>query len=359
MTNLGKAIVRLLASAVISVSAVYLILRFTGSDPANAIEWLGFGAFGNISNFGNSVTETIPLLLTGLGVAVAFRAQLWNVGGEGQFLIGALAVAAVGQSSLSHLPSPLLIGILLIAGTFAGALWSGIAGWMRVARDVPEVISTIMLNFIASELLSYLAHGPLQQKDMVEPATVPLPETAHLPIVIAGTTVHAGLWIGLAAVLAIAILLNRTRWGFAIRVLGANPIAAAVNGIDVKWTRLTIMFVSGGLCGLAGAVQLCGSESLSGQIFENYAPGYGFTAVAVALLARLNPIGIIASAFFFGAMTAGSGTMERHAGVSSVLSMVVEGIVLIVLLASQWVHWEPSTKAGSEDRAEAALPSEQ
>ena len=348
MNQIRRGIVRVAASALISAAFIFLVLRFSGGNPGLAMEWLLYGAFGSITNFGNSLTEMIPLLLTGLGVAIAFRAQLWNVGGEGQFLIGALAIAALAQTPLRHLPGPVFISLLLIAGTAAGALWSGIAGWMRIARDVPEVISTIMLNFVAIELLSYLTHGPLQEKDLIEPATSPLPSNAMLPIIIPQTTVHLGLVIALAAVAVVTVILYRTRWGFAIRVLGANPRAAEINGIDVKKTRLGIMLASGALCGLAGAVQLSGSISLGGQIFESYSPGYGFTAVAVALLARLNPIGAIFSALFFGAMTAGAGTMERHANVSSVLSMVVEGIVLIVLLASQWVKWEPSVKESPE-----------
>jgi len=348
LNQLKNGAVRIAVSCLISAAFIFLVLRLSGSKPGLAIEWLLYGAFGSLNNFGNSLTEMIPLLLTGLGVAIAFRAQLWNVGGEGQFLIGALTVAALGHSPLSHLPSWLFVSLLLASGTITGALWSGIAGWMRTARDVPEVISTIMLNFIAAELLSYLAHGPLQEKDLIEPATVALPGNAMLPIVILHTTVHLGLIIALTAVAIVTVVLYRTRWGFAIRVLGSNPIAAEINGIDVKKTRLAIMLASGALCGLAGAVQLTGSHSLGGQIFENYAPGYGFTAVAVALLARLNPTGAILSALFFGAMTAGAGTMERHANVSSVLSMVIEGIVLIVLLASQWVKWEPASKETTE-----------
>ena len=312
---------------------------------------LAQGAFGSSYAIADTLTKTIPLLLTGLGVAIAFRTRLWNIGGEGQFLVGALAASALGAYALDGLPALLLIPLLLLAGAAAGAFWAGLAGWMRVRRNVPEVISTIMLNFVAAQLLSYLVHGPMQERSHAQPATTALPLNATLPTLWAGTTLHAGLPLALGLTVTVAVLLSRTRTGFTWRVVGVNPEAARVAGLDVDRSRMAAMLWSGGLCGLAGAVELSG---VLGTLYENYAPGYGFTAVAVALLGRLNPYGIIASALFFGALTAGSGSMERTAGISANLSYVLQAITLLVLLGFQWVRWErrergPVTEEGMAD----------
>ena len=226
-----------------------------------------------------------------------------------------------------------------MGGAAAGAVWAGFAGVMRVWRGVPEVISTIMLNFIAAQLVSYMVgnHGPLQQAGRAQPASEALPPNATLPIIFPETSLHAGLIVALLTVLVVSTFLYRTPGGFCLRAVGANPEAARVAGIDVGRTQIITMLWSGALCGLAGAVELSG---LVGTVYDNYAPGYGFTAVAVALLGRLNPYGIAASALFFGALVAGSGSMERSAGVSSVLIYVLQAVILLVLLGFQWVRAE-------------------
>ncbi len=337
MAELGRGTLRTLAALVVAFGLTLLVIALTGQSPRIAMIALAQGAFGSSYAVADTLTKTVPLLLTGLGVAIAFRTRLWNVGGEGQFLVGALAASALGAYALDGLPAPLLIPLILLAGAIAGAFWAGLAGWMRVRRNVPEVISTIMLNFVAAQLLSYLVHGPMQERSHAQPATTALPPNAVLPTLWAGTTLHAGLPLALALTVAVAVLLSRTLTGFTWRVVGANPEAARVAGLDVDRSRIAAMLWSGGLCGLAGAVELSG---VLGTLYENYAPGYGFTAVAVALLGRLNPYGIIASALFFGALTAGSGSMERTAGISANLSYVLEAITLLVLLGFQWVRWK-------------------
>ncbi len=334
---MARGALRILAALLVAFALTCLVIASAHQSPREALTALGMGAFGNAYAITDTLTKTIPLLLTGLGVAVAFRARLWNIGGEGQFLVGALAASALGAYGLDGLPAFLLIPLILLAGVLAGAFWAGLAGWMRVKRGVPEVISTIMLNFVAAQLLSYLVHGPMQERSHAQPASLPLPANATLPPLWPGTTLHWGFPLALALVCVVAVFLFRTGAGFAQRVVGANPEAARVAGMDVDRTRLTAMLWSGALCGLAGAVELSG---VVGTLYENYAPGYGFAAVAVALLGRLNPWGILASALFFGALTAGSGSMERTAGVSANLSYVLQAITLLVLLGFQWIRWE-------------------
>jgi ABC-type uncharacterized transport system permease subunit len=333
-----RGLVRIAAALLTAFGLAVVVIRLAHGDPVAALTALVSGAFGSPYALGNTLNKTTPLLLTGLGVAVAFRARLWNIGGEGQFLVGALAASALGAYGLKSLPAPILIPLILLGGAGAGAVWAGLAGWMRVRRGVPEVISTIMLNFIAAQVVSYLVgnHGPMQEASHGQPASEALGPNATLPIILAGTSLHAGLWIALPAAVIVAVFLFRTPGGFAVRAVGANPEAAQVAGIDVGRTQLAAMLWSGALCGLAGAVELSG---LIGTVYENYTPGYGFTAVAVALLGRLNPYGIVAAALFFGALTAGSGSMERSAGVSSVLVYVLQAVTLLVLLGFQWVRW--------------------
>jgi len=305
-------------------------------DVWTALAALWQGAFGSPYDVGNTLNKTTPLILTGLGVAVAFRARMWNIGGEGQFLLGAVAASAVGAYGLRHITPIVLISLMLVAALVAGAGWGALAGFMRTKRNVPEVISTIMLNFVAFELLSYLLHGPMQEKTHAQPASEAVPDQAMLPVILPHTTLHAGLWIALAASVVVFVLLFYTRAGFALRVTGANPEAARAAGIDVPRTLIVAMLWSGALCGLGGGVELSG---VLGTLYESYAPGYGFTAIAVALLGRLNPLGIVAAALFFGALTSGCGSMERVAGVSFALSYVIQAVTLLVLLAYQRVTW--------------------
>ncbi len=332
--TVAKAVI----AVVIALGATVAIIYLTHGDVHLALSSLISGAFGSPYSIGNTLVKTTPLLLTGLGVAIAFRAQMFNIGGEGQFLVGGLLASyvAVNISATSHLAAPLLIPLMMLAGAVAGALWAGIAGWLKTARNVPEVISTIMLNFVAIELLSYLVNGPMQRADKSQPATDALGDNATLPIIWHGTSVHAGLILALVSAVVVWVLISRTVLGFAIDVVGDNPVAARLAGYSVPKTILSAMLWSGALCGLAGAVELSG---VVGFLPEGYSPGYGYTAVAVALLGRLNVAGIALAALLFGALSAGGDNMERMAGIGHELGFVIQAVVLLVLLASQWDGW--------------------
>jgi ABC-type uncharacterized transport system permease subunit len=342
LARIGWEAVRYAAALLAVLALLWVTLRAAHGDFSAVVHALWSGVFGSRDDFATALNKSVPLLITGLGVAIAFRAKFWNVGGEGQFLVGALAAAATGAYQLHNLPAPILIPLVLIAGSAAGAAWGGLAGWLRIRRGVPEVISTIMLNFVAAQLLSYLIHGPMEEASHSQPATEAMPENGTLPIILSETTLHAGLYVALAAAAVVIVMMAWTRFGFAVRAVGANPDAARTAGIDVDRARIATMLWSGGLCGLAGAVEISGTL---GTIYENYAPGYGFTAIAVALLGRLNPYGVVASAFFFGALTAGCENAERSANVSSALVYVIQAAILLGLLAFQ------SRSAGRRRRA--------
>lgn len=339
MSNALRGSLRVGAALLTTFILTVVIIWMAHSSPLTALSALASGAFGSRYDFGNMLTCATPLLLTGLGIVIAFRSRLWNIGGEGQILLGALAACAIGGYRLRSLPEFVLLPLVLLGGAVAGALWAGLAGWMRVRRGVPEVISTIMLNFVAADLLSYFLHGPLQQGGAagLPGYAAPLPPAATLPIIMPGTPLHAGFLLALIALGAVWLLLGRTPLGFAIQAVGANIDAARAAGLPVERTLMAAMLWSGALCGLAGAVELSG---VVGTLFGEYQSGYGFTAVAVALLGRLNPWGVALSALFFGGLTAGSEVMESRAGVSHDLVYVIQAIALLTLLAFQWVRWE-------------------
>jgi simple sugar transport system permease protein len=307
-----------------------LVVLATGRDPVAALGALVSGAFGSSYGILNVLTKTCPLLLTGLAVLIAFRTGFWNIGAEGQFIVGAIVAGWIGTwpgvPGVVHLP-------FLFAGAFvAGAAWCGIAAWLRVRRGALEVISTIMLNFVALYVLSWLVHGPLIQASGAQPIGDPLVPSATLPRVFGpGYTLHAGIFLALAAVAAGSLLLRVTETGFHLRVVGHNPGAARWAGIRVERTLFAAAILSGGIAAVAGATEVSG---VLGRLFDRVSPGYGFTAIAVALLARLSPWGLVPAALFFGALEAGSSRMQQEADVSWVLVLVIQGVVIVASVAT-------------------------
>lgn len=307
-----------------------IVVAAAGRDPVVALQALFAGAFASPWGFLNACTKTVPLLLTGLAVLVAFRGGFWNIGAEGQFIVGAIAAAALGAVALG--PHLVHVPIVLAAAAVAGAGWCLIAAWLRVRRGALEVISTILLNFVALYLLSWLVHGPLQQASRAQPIGDEILATAVLPrLVSPGYPLHAGLPIALLAVAIVAVWLSRTQAGFRVRMVGAGPEAARWAGIPVERTVYVAAAVSGALAGVAGAVEVLG---VLGRLYDKVSPGYGFTAIAVALLARLRPAALLPAAFFFGALEAGSSRMQQEADVSYVLVLVVQALVIVASIAS-------------------------
>ena len=332
------ALARAVAAVVVALLVTIATIRLAHGDVRLALTALWQGAFGGGYAIGTTLVKTIPLLLTGLGVGIAFRARMFNIGGEGQFQIGALAASfiALNVPATRNLPGAATIALMMIAGALGGGAWAAISGVLKTARRVPEVISTIMLNFVAMEILSYLVNGPMERLDHSQPATDALPDAATLPIVWSGTPLHAGMILAAIVAAIVWVMINRTVLGFAIDFVGANPIAARVAGYSVPRTLISAMLWSGALCGLAGAIELSG---VVGFIPEGWSPGYGYTAIAVALLGRLSVPGIAVSALLFGALSAGADNMERTAGIGHELGYVIQAVILLVLLASQWEGW--------------------
>jgi general nucleoside transport system permease protein len=296
-----------------------------GYSALDAARALLHGAFGSWAGLEATARRACPLLFAGLGVAVAFRTGLWNIGAEGQLLVGAVAAcwtALRGGEALRSLGP----AVPLLMSSLAGAAWASVAGVLRNARGVPEVITTIVLNFIALELLSYAVQGPLHETAGAYPQTDLVPEATRLAVLVAGTQLHTGLILGLICALGLHGLLHHTALGLELRALGAAPGVAAHVGIPAGRRVLQAMALSGAMAGLAGGTELLG---VTQRLFERFSPGYGFTAIAVALLGGLRPLGVVPAALFFGALEAGAGELQRSAGVPSVLVSVLQGAVLI------------------------------
>jgi simple sugar transport system permease protein len=308
---------------------LFVLLVATGHPPARALEAFWAGALGSAYAVASAtMIRAVPLILSGLAVAVAFRAGIWNIGAEGQLLMGATAATVIGVTWGDGLGAAAPIPAIL-AGMLAGALTAGIAGILRTRFGVLEIISTIMLNFIVLHFVGYLVRGPLQEASGIYPQSASLPPAAQLPILFSSTRLHVGLVIAISACFVTWGVLRYSAAGFRIRAVGANPIAARSAGrIAIGRTTFLVFMASGAMAGLAGAIEVTG---VTFALYETLSPGYGYTAIAVALLARLNPIGVIGSGVLFGALQAGGAAMQRDAGVPSVLVSVVEAVLILAM----------------------------
>jgi simple sugar transport system permease protein len=312
-------------------------LELAGYDAGSALGALWAGAFGSWYAFTSAtLVRAVPLIVIGLGIALAFRAGAFNIGGEGQFYAGAIAATWIGLHA-GALAGPVAVAAVWCGALLAGALWVAVPVWLRHRYGVLEVISTLLLNFVAEALVSLVVQGPLQESQGIYPQSDPIAAAARLPV-LPGTRLHAGLLLALACAAALWYLFSRTLWGFELRAVGAGPRAAEISGrIDSRRVAATALIASGAIAGLAGGIEVTG---VSYALFQNLSPGYGFTAIAVALLARLDPAGVVLAGILFGALEAGAGAMQRDAGVPAVAVSVVEAVVMLVIVwataAGRW-----------------------
>jgi simple sugar transport system permease protein len=292
------------------------------------------GSVGSLNAVSETLTAAAPLVLAGLGLALGFRAGLLNIGAEGQVLLGGMA-AVVAGFSLTGLPFWLLLPLCLLVGALTGALYAGIAGWLKAATGAHEVITTIMLNLMSYRLLDFLLRQPfVQQTGRADPISKSVPPNAALPRLFAwidpNLRVHAGVFLVLAAVLLIWWLLFRTRIGFAFRISGENPDAARYAGIRPGITIVAAMATAGALAGLAGANQVLG---VLGRASPGFSAGIGFDAIAVALLGRSHPVGVLFAGVLFGALKAGGRQMQVDAGVSIDLIGIIQALIIVFIAA--------------------------
>jgi general nucleoside transport system permease protein len=310
------------------------LILAVGGQPILAFRALLLGAFGRTSRIAETLVKATPIMLAGLGMCAAFQGRVWNIGAEGQLYLGALAATVVGvYAPLSS--SWLLIPAALAASFLAGGLWGAIPGWLKGRFGVSEIITTIMMNYLAIFFISYLVHHPLRNPQGYLPQSAPIATAARLPILLPKTRLHLGIAFGLICAVMLYVILARTTLGYQIRVVGRNPQAGRYGGMTVSRVMAAAMFLSGGLAGLAGMVEVAGVHY---KLIEGLSPGYGYTAIVVALLAYLNPLAVVLVSVVFAAMIVGADAMQRVAGLPAALAYVVQGLIVLCVLGSEyWV----------------------
>jgi simple sugar transport system permease protein len=308
------------------------LILAVGGQPVLAFQALFLGAFGRTTRVAETLVKATPLMLAGLGMCAAFTCRVWNIGAEGQLYMGALAATVAGV----YLPvsSPFIaIPLVLIASFLAGGLWAAIPGWLKGRWGVSEIITTIMMNYIAISLISYMVHHPLRDPEGYLPQSPAIHAAAKLPILFVKTRLHVGILFGLVGAVVLYIVLARTTFGYQIRVVGYNPLAARYSGMHVDRVIVMSMLLSGGFAGLAGMVEISGVHY---RLLETISPGYGYTAIVVALLSYLDPLAVILVSILFAGLIVGADAMQRVAGLPAALAYVVQGLVVLFVLGSEY-----------------------
>jgi simple sugar transport system permease protein len=311
-----------------AVTAVPILI--SGKNPLIAYWALVNGAFGSLDHIAFALNKSTPYILSAVGIALCFRAKIINIGGEGQIAVGGLAASWVALHCAA-LPSVVVIVSALLAGALAGGLWAAIAAVLRLTRGVHEVLSTLLLNFVGVLLVSEALNGSMGEAGAGFPQSPMFDDSACLPALLPGTDLHIGLVIAIAIAVAAQFLLWRTSFGFRLRLLGGSRAAAAYAGVSFVSGVIGVMVLSGGLAGLAGGIEVLGVHY---RLIEGFSQGFGFTAVAVALLAAASPVAVIPAALFFGFLQAGALAMQREVGVPSSLVYVIQGLSIVFVLCA-------------------------
>jgi len=313
------------AATLISCSGLIALAR---ANPLAAYGVMLSSSLGDLYGLTETLTRAAPMIFTGLAVAVAFRAKFWNIGAEGQLMAGAVASCAVGAIPM---PGAVAMPAMAVAGAAAGAAVALVPALLRVRLKVDDVVTSLLLNSIVAYALTALIEGPWKDPMGGYPISPPIEETAYFPILIAGTRLHLGVLAALVAAPAIWFLISRTTLGFAIRVTGENAGAARYGGIRVERVLLAAAILSGGLAGLAGVGEVGGVRY---QVMSDLSPGFGYSGIVIAMLARLNPLGVVPAAIFLAAVMTGAEAMSRATGVPVFLGDVIQGMALLSMLVA-------------------------
>ena len=323
------------AAVLFTLAVSGLLVLWAGAPVGRTYVLLAQGAFGSVFALTETLTRAVPLILTGLAAAVAFRAHLYNIGAEGQLYAGALAAVAVGGlhggTGLEWSPY-LLFPLMMLAAALAGALWLLGPALMKARLGVDEVVTTLLLNFVMLLLVSALLDGPMKDPmAMGWPQSVALQGDLELAKLVPQTRLHTGLLWALALAVLVWGLMARTVAGFRIRAVGANARAAAFAGVPVTRTVVLVALLSGGLAGLAGAIEVAGRTS---YVTLDMSPGYGYSGIVIAMLAGLNPLGVVAAAIFVAGVLVGADSMSRAVGVPTYLADVIVATSLLAVLVA-------------------------
>lgn len=329
-------------SLLLAIAVGSIIMWISGYDPMAAFAALYKGSFGSPKAFGDTLLRATPLMFTGLAVAYGFRSGLFNIGAEGQLFLGGLAAAWLGVA-LGGLPWFVNIPTLLLAAMAAGAAWAFIPAILKARIGAHEVITTMMFTYIGRYIVSWLVVGPLKAPGQIPqtnaialPSQLPRIQSLFndatlnaLPFLKLGRA-HMGIFVALIAAVVVWLVLKYTTLGFEARAVGFNQWAAETGGVSIQWTIVKSLCISGALAGLAGAVEVMGVHY---RLFDQFSSGFGFTGIAVALLAKNNPLAIVLSAVLFGAMSAGAGTMQLEADVPQKIILIIQALVIFFVAA--------------------------
>lgn len=326
-----------LAAVIAALLVGSLLLLLLGKSPVEGYGALVKGALGSFAGVAQTLTKTTPLLLVALGICIAFRGGVINIGGEGQIIAGALAATALALA-VPTWPGWLLLPASLLTGALAGGLWGGIAGMLKARLGVNEILSTIMLNQIALQGMYYLLRGPLLDPEQIAagtniPQSAALPEQTWLLRLAPRTQLHSGLILAIVLAILVYLLLWRTTVGYRIRAVGFNSAAARYAGIPVRGYLALALGLSGAFAGLAGAIEVLGVHH---RMLEGLTGGYGFSGIVAALFGKLHPLGAVPAAFLFGALLVGADRMQRAIQVPNALIIALQGLVVLFVVASDY-----------------------
>lgn len=310
-----------------------MFLSITGHSPVKVYSLMFSGAFGSTYGLSETLVKAIPLMLAGLGVSIAFKMLLWNIGAEGQLYMGAFAASYV---ALFHpeLPVYIMLPAMFLAAVAAGGIWALVAAIPRAYLSVNETITSLLLNYVAILWVDYLVYGPWKDpKGFNFPLTAPFGEAAQLPA-IGSTRIHFGLILGLVAAVLLYFVLNRSRWGYEIKVIGESQQAARYGGINIKRNILLVMFLSGALAGVAGFSEVAG---ITHRLQHGLSPGYGYTAIIIAWLGKLHPAAVVLVSILFGGLLVGGYTIQT-AGLPAATVSMLQGAILFFLLGGEFLN---------------------
>jgi ABC-type uncharacterized transport system permease subunit len=312
-----------------------LFLLAIGKSPAEFIDYVWRGGFGTAFSFQNTLQRSSPLILTALAVAIPARIGLIMIGGEGALVLGGFASAAIAVPMVGAVPPIVVIPIMVATALVVGAVWVGIAGYLRYARGVNETISSLLLTYIGIAIMNFFVEGVMRDSSNPnKPSTKPIGDAymvGHIP----GTDVHWGFAVGVVLSIALYILMTRTTFGFAARVTGGNYRAALAQGLPVGKIMISCAMIAGACAGLAGYFEVA---AIQGRANASLAAGYGFTGILVSFLARHNPVVIVPVAILFGGLVASGGLIQRRMGLPDATVLVLQGLIFVVLLTSETLY---------------------
>jgi ABC-type uncharacterized transport system permease subunit len=331
-------------SSLLAVLAGSILLSLFGIPPITGLTSLFYGGFFSEYGLNQTLQTMTPLLIMGIGLSVTFTARFWNIGGQGQYVMGSIISTWVGLSLSSVLPQSLLILVVLFSAFFAGALWSLPATLMKIYFGVNEVITTLMLNFVAVFLLDYLVVGPLQgpqSKALNAPASAPIPAKDMLGSLLPGGAIGYGLILAVFLAVIFFILLNYTNFGYELKLMGQGYEVSSYAGVDTRKNIILAMSISGGIAGIAGMLQVFQINGvLLPQVFSDITTSYGYVAIPVALIASLNPIAIIISSLFFSGILTGAYSLELQYGIPIDIVTTLYGLVMMFVLIGMYLNLE-------------------